>query len=215
LQAAYFAGRHGACFAARMDATLISLLGFAVVMYITPGPNNVMVASSAASYGIRATMPHMLGIAIGFSVMLVIVTAGLGSMLFAWPPLVSSMRWIGAVWMLWLAWKIATAPPPGQGGGGRLLGFLGAVGFQWINPKAWLIALGAASMYALPGRSLPMQLARIFLVFLACGMPCLLVWGLIGSGTGRLLRSPHQLRVFNVIMSALLMVSIIPVLIEE
>jgi len=197
-----------------MDATLLSLLGFAVVMYITPGPNNVMVASSAANHGIRATVPHMLGIAIGFALMLVVVSAGLGSALLAWPPLLTTMRWVGAAWMMWLAWKIATAPPPTRGAQRRLLGFFGAVGFQWINPKAWLIGVGAASTYMFPGRPLEMQLLRIAVVFLGCAMPCLLVWALIGSGTGRLLRSPGRLRAFNMAMAALLIVSLMPVLLE-
>ena len=80
------------CSAVRMDTALLSLLGFAAVMYITPGPNNVMVASSAANHGIRATLPHMLGIALGFDLMLVLVSAGLGSILLAWPPLLPAMR---------------------------------------------------------------------------------------------------------------------------
>jgi threonine/homoserine/homoserine lactone efflux protein len=197
-----------------MDNMLLSLLGFSVAMYVTPGPNNVMVAASAASYGIRATIPHMLGIAIGFATMLALVCAGLGSALVNWPLLLPLFRWGGAAWLLWLAWQIAMAPPPGEGGRGRLLGFMGAVGFQWINPKAWLIAIGAAGEYLSPDQSIFVQLARIFLIFLAVGMPCLMVWALLGSGAGRLLRSPVRLRAFNVAMAVLLVLSVLPVLIE-
>ncbi|HEX5328227.1 MAG TPA: LysE family translocator [Acetobacteraceae bacterium] len=198
-----------------MAPMLPALIGFAVVMYITPGPNNVMVASSAANYGIRATMPHMLGIALGFALMLTLVSAGLGSVLLAWPLLLPVMRWIGIAWLLWLGWKIATMPPPRTGERRRLLGFIGAAGFQWINPKAWLIAAGAASTFLLPDRALPPQLLRICLVFLGCAMPCLLVWALIGSGSGRLLRSPGRLRAFNLAMAALLVLSVLPVLFED
>jgi threonine/homoserine/homoserine lactone efflux protein len=95
-----------------------------------------------------------------------------------------------------------------------LLGFMGAVGFQWINPKAWLIAVGAAGEYLSPDQPIIVQLARIFLIFLAVGMPCLMVWALLGSGAGRLLRSPAQLRAFNVAMAVLLVLSVLPVLIE-
>lgn len=197
-----------------MDRLLLSLLGFSVAMYITPGPNNVMVAASAASYGIRATVPHMLGVAIGFSCMLALVCAGLGSALVNFPLLLPLFRWVGAAWLLWLAWKIATAAPPGEGGKGRLLGFTGAVAFQWINPKAWLIAVAAAGEYLLPNQSIVIQLARIFLIFLAVGMPCLMVWALLGSGAGRLLRSPARLRAFNIAMALLLVLSVLPVLIE-
>src|SRR4051812_46292352 len=107
-----------------MDSMLFSLVGFSVAMYITPGPNNVMVAASAASYGVRATVPHMLGIAVGFAGMLALVCGGLGTALINFPLLLPVFRWGGAAWLLWLAWQIATAPPPGQGRRGRLLGFM-------------------------------------------------------------------------------------------
>jgi threonine/homoserine/homoserine lactone efflux protein len=198
-----------------MDRALLSLVGFSVVMYITPGPNNVMVAASAANHGIRATLPHMCGIAAGFAVMLTLVCAGLGSVLVSWPLLLPAFRWLGAAWLTVLAWQIATAPLPGEGGRRRVLGFFGAVGFQWINPKAWLIAAGAAGEYLLPNHPLLMQLARIFAVFLVVGMPCLLVWAALGSGAGRLLHSPARLRTFNIAMALLLVASLIPVLIED
>ena len=95
-----------------METTLLSLIGFSVAMYITPGPNNVMVAASAANHGIGATTPHMFGIAIGFSLMLTLVCAGLGSALLNWPLLLPLFRWVGAIWLALLAWQIATAPPP-------------------------------------------------------------------------------------------------------
>ncbi len=192
--------------------SLLPLLGFAVVMYITPGPNNIMVASSAAAHGLPATLPHMFGIALGFAAMLVLVGAGAGAAVGAWPGLAPAMRWIGAAWMAWLAWKIATAKLPHEGGRRRLLGFWGAVGFQWINPKAWLIALAVAGSFIVPGRALDIQVLRIGLVFLGCGMPCLLVWALLGSGAGRLLRAPAQFRAFNLVMAALLVASVVPVL---
>lgn len=96
-----------------------------------------------------------------------------------------------------------------------MLGFLGAAAFQWINPKAWLIAAGAAGAYLSPSQSLLLQLLRIFTVFLAVGMPCLLVWAGLGSGAGRLLRSRARLRLFNVSMAVLLLLSLVPVLLEE
>ncbi len=197
-----------------MNSALLSLIGFSVAMYITPGPNNVMVAASAANNGIRATVPHMFGIATGFSVMLTLVCAGLGSALVSWPLLLPLFRWVGAGWLVVLAWKIALAPPPGEGGRRRVLGFLGAAAFQWINPKAWLIAAAAAGEYLSPNQPLLAQLARIFVVFLAVGMPCLLVWALLGSGAGRLLHSPTRLRAFNIAMAVLLVASLVPVLIE-
>lgn len=198
-----------------MDSLLLSLVGFSVAMYITPGPNNVMIAASAANHGIRATVPHMFGIACGFAGMLVVVCGGLGAALLAQPWLLPTFRWIGAAWLMVLAWQIASAPPPGEGGRGRVLGFFGAAAFQWVNPKAWLIALAAAGEYLSLQQSLPVQLARIFVVFLAVGMPCLMVWAFIGSGARRLLRSPARVRAFNIAMGALLIASVVPVLFES
>ncbi|MGH7041291.1 MAG: LysE family translocator [Acetobacteraceae bacterium] len=195
--------------------SLLPLLGFAVVMYVTPGPNNVMVASSAATYGVVPTLPHMFGIALGFAAMLVLVSAGAGAVVLAWPGVAPAMRWVGAAWIAWIAWKIATAPPPHQDGRRRLLGFWGAVGFQWINPKAWMIALAVAGSFLIPGRALDVQLLRISAVFLGCSMPCLLLWALLGSGAGRRLRSPAQFRAFNVVMATLLVASVLPELIAR
>jgi threonine/homoserine/homoserine lactone efflux protein len=197
-----------------MNSLLLSLVGFSVAMYITPGPNNIMVAASAANHGIRATVPHMFGIACGFAGMLAVVCGGLGSALLSLPWLLPTFRWVGAAWLMVLAWQIAIAPPPGEGGRGRVLGFFGAMGFQWINPKAWLIAFAAAGEYLSLQQSLLLQLARIFLVFLVVGMPCLLVWAFIGSGARRLLRSPARVRLFNVAMGMLLIASVLPLLFE-
>ncbi len=195
-----------------MDATLLSLTGFAVAMYISPGSNNTMLASSGASHGLRATIPHMLGIAAGFALMLVLVDAGLGATLLATPSLLPFMRWGGAAWMLYLAWKIATAPPPGTSGPTRVLGFFGAMAFQWINPKGWLIAFAVASEFTRADLPIPQQLIQIGVVFLAVSIPCMLPWVLLGTTVRNLLRSPVRVRFFNLAMALLLAASLIPVL---
>ncbi len=194
---------------------LPSLIGFAIAMYVTPGPNNAMLAASAASYGLRATVPHMFGIACGFALMMVLVTAGIGSTLLAWPPLLTLMRWGGSVWLLWLAWKIATSPAShAQGEQGRVMGFGGAAAFQWVNPKGWLIALAASGMFTRPEQSLTVQTLWIGIVFLVVALPCMIPWMVLGAGAGRLLRSPSRLRAFNVAMALLLVVSVVPVLLD-
>lgn len=197
-----------------MDPWLLSLIGFMVAMYITPGPNNIMVAASTANHGIPATMPHMAGIVVGFSVMLTLVCAGLGAVLVGLPGLLPLFRWGGAAWLLWLAWKIATAAPPGAGERRPLLGVLGAAAFQWVNPKAWLIGLGAAAEFMSPHENLAGQLLAIFVVCTLCGPPCLAVWAVIGHGAARFLTSTARLRAFNVTMALLLVASLVPVLAE-
>ena len=197
-----------------MDPALISLFGFAVVMTITPGPNNMMVAASAAHHGVRATLPHMFGIAMGFAFMLVLVGAGLGALLLSAPAVTSLMRWAGAAWMCVIAWKIATAPPLGTQGARPVLGFLGAAAFQWINPKAWMIGVGVVSQFVRPDMPLTGQVARIGVMFLLVAVPCILPWALLGDGAGRLLRAPGRLRLFNLVMAALLLASLVPMLWE-
>lgn len=200
-----------------MDSSLPSLIGFAIAMYITPGPNNTMLAASGASYGLRATVPHMLGIACGFAFMMVVVTAGLASIVLAVPLLSPIMRWGGAAWMLLLAWKIATAPLPvarPDGRRGRVLGFGGAAAFQWVNPKGWLIAVAAAGMFIRPGQTLWIQTAWIGAVFFVVAIPCMLPWILLGAGASRLLRSPGRLRAFNIAMALLLVASAVPLLLD-
>jgi len=144
----------------------------------------------------------------------VLVCGGLGAVLLALPDVLRLMRWAGAAWLLWLAWKIATAPPPGEGQARTVLGFWGAAAFQWVNPKAWMIAVGAASQFLRADAPLGVQLLRIFVVFLAVGLPCLLPWALLGDAAGRLLHSPVRLRVFNVAMALLLVASLVPLLWE-
>ena len=198
-----------------MNSALLSLVGFSVAMYITPGPNNVMVAASAANHGIRATVPHMFGIAMGFSVMLTLVCAGLGSTLVSWPLLLPVFRWVGAAWLAVLAWQIAIAPPPGEGGRGRVLGFFGAAAFQWINPKAWLIAAAAAGEYLSP----TIRCRRSLRASSSSSSPsaCRACWcGRLSAAApaGCCIRR-HALRAFNVAMALLLVASLVPVLIED
>ena len=140
-----------------------------------------MLAASAASFEPRATVPHVLGIAFGFTLMLAIVCPGLASVLLAWPSPLPAMRWAGAAWMLLLAWKIAMAPPP-SATGGRILGFSSAMAFQSVNPKGSLIALSAAGLFARSDEALRMQGIRVGAVFFAVALPCVAPWVLLGAG---------------------------------
>lgn len=195
--------------------TLLPFLGFAIAASVTPGPNNVMVAASAANHGLRATLPHMLGIAAGFGVMVLLVGLGLAGPMLEWPRLHEGLRIVGAVWLLFLAWQIARAGAPGEGARRPPLGFRGGALFQWVNPKAWLLALGTATAWTLPGQPLLPQLVLLAAVFGLVCLPCSLVWAGLGAGAGRLLASPARLRAFNLAMAVLLALSVLPVLIER
>lgn len=190
--------------------TLLPLLGFAVATSVTPGPNVLMVAAAAANHGIRATVPHMVGIAVGFAVMLLIIGLGLAAPFAAWPALHAALKWAGGAWLLVLAWKIASAGAPGEGPRRPPLGFTGAALFQWINPKAWMIALAAIPTFTTPTGDTLTETLRIATVFVLVALPCTLVWAGLGAGASRLLRTPAALRAFNIVMALLMVGSLLP-----
>lgn len=193
---------------------LAPVIVFAFVCSVTPGPNNVMIAASAANHGVKAALPHALGIAIGFAAMALIVGLGLAEPLADHPRAQLVLRWVGAAWMLVLAWKIAraTAPHVAAAEGRRPpLGFLGAALFQWINPKAWLIVLAAITAF-IGGVHPAMEALILAAIFGVVCLPCVLSWAMLGAGAGRVLASPALLRAFNVTMALLLAATVIPVL---
>ena len=192
---------------------LLAFLLFAIATSGTPGPNNIMVSAAAANHGFRATIPHILGIAVGLAVMLLVFGSGLAGPLAADPRLHSILRWVGVAWMLWLAAKIAFAEGALSGGGGRPpLSFVGAVLFQWINPKAWLIALATVATYTTTQGSLYRQVALLALLFFLVSIPCVGAWAALGAGAGRFLMTPRRLRLFNLVMALLLVASLVPLL---
>jgi threonine/homoserine/homoserine lactone efflux protein len=204
---------------------IASAAGFAFATTATPGPNNAMVAASGASFGLRRTVPHMLGVAVGFPLLFLLVALGASELLRANPALEWGMRWAGAAWMLWLAWRIATAEPaapaagpaaPGEGGRAgrhrRPMRFLEAAAFQWVNPKAWAMAAAGIAAYATdPGTVLERALV-LALLFGVMAVVCLAAWAALGAGMARLLLRPAAVRWFNRGMAALLVLSIIPLL---
>ena len=192
----------------------MSALTFAVSMAATPGPNNAMVSASGANFGFARTVPHMLGITVGFPVMLAVVALGAGQAILAAPGAHAALKWAGVLYLLWLAWKIATAAPKADAVAvARPLTFLQAGLFQWVNPKAWVIALGAVAAYttaeAVLGQAL--MLAAIFGVVT---LPVVAGWTLAGVGAGRLLHTPRGLRAFNLVMAGLLVLSLAPMVLE-
>ena len=202
-------------------AWFASAFAFALAMSATPGPNNAMLTASGATWGFRRTLPHMVGIAIGFPLMVLAVALGAGQVLRANPWAQEVLRWAGAVYMLWLAWKIArTRPAPRHetqsAPSGRPLNVLQAALFQWINPKAWVTAVGAVVTYTSgSGTALTAQSAVLAAMFLAVSLPVTGFWTLVGVGAARLLRTGRALRRFNLVMAALLAASLLPLLLEE
>ena len=193
---------------------LAALALFAFVSSITPGPNNTMLMASGANFGFRATLPHLSGVAIGFSVMVLAVGLGLGGLFAAFPRLHDVLAVAGGIYMVWLAWKIANAKGIAGGeGGGRPQTFWQAAAFQWVNPKAWAMAVGAITTYA-PAENYNLNIALVALVFMAINAPCVAIWTGFGVALRRFLDRPAILRAFNITMAALLLTSLIPLAVE-
>ena len=195
---------------------LLSLANLSFVMSATPGPNNVMVMASAARYGMRRTLPHVLGVTFGFPAMLALVGAGIGAFALASPAIHQGIEIVGVLFMLWIAWRIATAGAPhaAQANGARPLNFFEAALFQWVNPKAWVIAVVVVALYAHgPAGSrggLWFDIALIAGIFALICLPSLCCWAALGRGAGALLKSERQFRLFNGAMAALLVLALIP-----
>jgi threonine/homoserine/homoserine lactone efflux protein len=193
---------------------LIPLVTFCFVTSVTPGPNNLMLLASGANYGFRRTLPHMTGIALGFTAMVALVGAGLAGVFAAVPALYTALKVAAVAYMLWLAWKFANAAPPPDrtdaAPAGRPMTFAQAAAFQWVNPKAWAMALGAVTAFA-PDQSLA-AILTVAAVFGAVNLPTVSLWALIGQEMRRFLTDPVRLRIFNWTMAALLVASMVPVL---
>jgi len=193
---------------------LLSMFGFALVTTVTPGPNNMMVMISGANFGLRRTLPHILGIALGFPLMLLAVGLGLGAVFGAVPLLHTILKYVAFAWLIYLAWKLANAKRPNAEGvpGGRPLSFLAAAGFQWVNPKAWMMGLSAATLYLPEGQSPWLRLGLLVGLFVLVTFPSCAVWCLFGTGIARFLGTARRVVVFNWVMAALLVVSMVPTL---
>ncbi|MCV3271676.1 LysE family translocator [Roseobacter sinensis] len=190
---------------------LTALVLFALVTSATPGPNNLMLMASGANYGFSRSIPHMLGISVGFGLMIVLVGAGLAQVFESYPVSYTVLKVISVLYLSYLAWKIATAAPiRGDAGKGRPMTFLQAAAFQWVNPKAWAMALTALSVYA-PSQTLA-AFALVAVIFASVNLPAITAWTVLGQQLARVLTNPRRLRVFNRTMAALLIASLYPVL---
>jgi threonine/homoserine/homoserine lactone efflux protein len=190
---------------------LSALIAFAFVTSITPGPNNLMLMASGANFGFRRTVPHMLGVGIGFVAMVILVGLGIAGIFERWPASYTVLSVVSVLYMTWLAWKIANAAAPGTGdGAGKPFTFFQAAAFQWVNPKAWAMALTSVTVYAW-SRDVT-TIVAIAVIFGLVNIPSVGCWTLMGQGMRRWLSGPKRLKAFNWTMAALLMASLYPVL---
>jgi len=192
---------------------LVALFAFAAVSSVTPGPNNIMLMTSGVNFGFRRTIPHMLGIELGFGILLLAVGLGLGALIHAVPGLQLAMKVASAAYLLWLAWKIAFSKASGEPAAGaeKPITFLQAAMFQWVNPKAWAMALVAMGAYVSADAPF-LSILVVTIAFLIVGIPTATIWTGFGIGLRQFLADPKRLRLFNLAMGLALVATLWPML---
>lgn len=192
-----------------------ALILFTLATSITPGPNNVMIMASGANHGFRKSVPHLLGIDLGFPVMMIAIGLGAGQLFQQSPSIFAILKIVGAIYLTYLAYKIATAPVQNfEAKKSNPMTFFQAALFQWVNPKAWIMCIGAVVTYTIANDTYFNQVLMIALLFFVFGSPCTITWLWFGSSLQKLLSQPSYLRTFNVVMGLLLMTSLVPVFSE-
>jgi threonine/homoserine/homoserine lactone efflux protein len=193
----------------------VAFLIFAVVAAGTPGPSNLLLTATGASVGVVRGFPCLLGVTVGMGLMMFAVAFGLGTAVVANPTVLRALNWIGAAFLLWLAWKIATAEGGDAASGATPVGFTGAAAFQWVNPKSWLVCASAAGTYLHAGSgSASAQATALGGLFVLASLPCCFVWLAFGASAQRLLRTPRARRGFNVAMGVLLAGSVVMIVLQ-
>lgn len=190
---------------------ILPLIGYAFATSVTPGPNNMMLLASGANFGLRRSLPHMLGISGGHAFMVLVMGLGLAQLIHALPQVLLLLKGVAVIYVIWLAWKIAnSAAPQAAKTGGKPLTFLQAAAFQWVNPKAVAMAISAVTVYGGDGSFA--AIALVALVFASVNLPSVSVWTAAGEVLRQFLSNPWRLRVFNGSMAGLLILSMLPVL---
>lgn len=191
---------------------LLAFIAFAFVTSVTPGPNNMMLLASGVNFGLRRSLPHMFGISLGFMLLVASVGLGLGQLFEQVPLLYNVLRYLGAAYLLYLAWKIANsgAPDSQSNTAGKPFSFLQAAAFQWVNPKAWIMAIGAITTYT-PQENFVVNVLLIAALFALVNCPSVGLWTVAGSLLRNWLCNARALRIFNISMAVLLVASLYPI----
>ncbi|WP_299573160.1 LysE family translocator [uncultured Shewanella sp.] len=195
---------------------IITIALFAFSAGITPGPNNIMLMTSGVNFGVKRSIPHLLGIIVGFPSMVLAIGLGLSAVFQAYPVAHQMIKVAGIIYLLYLSWLIANSSSNLEGKKtSKPFNFLQAAAFQWVNPKGWIMAVGAIATFTSIDQSLAPQIITIAVVFFFVALPCALIWLSFGVGLKKLLKNQRQQRIFNISMALLLVLSIIPMVLPN
>ncbi|MDG2090749.1 MAG: LysE family translocator [Gammaproteobacteria bacterium] len=190
---------------------LIPIFIFSASATITPGPNNIMLMTSGLNFGIYKSLPHYLGICLGFPVMVILIGLGFGFIFDRFPFMHTFIRIIGIGYLLFLSWKIANSAPNAlETNEAKPFSFFQAVLFQWVNPKAWIMATSAIAAFTIGGTDIFLQVLMIALSFMIVAFPSTGIWLCFGVFLKKVLKNPFHQKIFNIVMAGLLVLSITP-----
>ncbi len=193
-------------------AMFLSIISFAFATAMSPGPNNFMLLSSGLTFGYQKTMPHIMGVMVGFPIMVMAVGLGMGSVFELYPWLYDVLKVVGITYLLWMAWKIATSNSTMSSDDEvkKPFTFVQAVLFQWVNPKAWVMVITAMGSFITSTQQAFLQVVIIALVYLCIGLLSTNFWALGGVYLQRFISNEKRVRVFNVLMALLIVFSVVP-----
>lgn len=190
----------------------LTVLIFCFAAAGAPGPNAIMLVASGLNHGVRNSLPHYFGISLGFPLMVAVIGFGLGAVFTRYPIIHQVIKYLGISYLLFLAWKIAnTKNARIHSSAKNPLTFFQAAAFQWVNPKAWVIAIGAIATFT-DGNNMQLQITFITIAYLMACFLCMGLWLILGASLQRLIHKPKQFQRFNFLMAALLVISVIPMI---
>lgn len=193
----------------------LALISYIVVMSITPGPNNLMLASSGVNFGLKRTLPHLVGVSFGVGVLSICMALLLSFVLDKISIIRLPLAIIGCVYLLWISWKLYLAGSPKGKGNIKPLGFFGAILFQWVNPKSWLMVINASILFIPKDLNFIYSAVLLGIFFFCFGFPCVAVWAIMGDRLRKALQVHWRLRVFNTAMASLMAITAIWLLLDE
>lgn len=198
-------------------AMLLSIATFTLSTVITPGPNNIMLLSSGLTFGYKRTVPHMLGIMLGFPFMVLLVGLGLGIIFEKFPILFTVLKVVGIAYLFWMAFKIANNKSSfdiKEDENSKPFTFLQSAAFQWVNPKAWIMAITAISIFVTSKDDSLIQVTIIAVIYMLSGVVSTNTWTVGGLLLKRFMKEESSVRKFNILMAVLLVVSVLPIIFE-
>lgn len=196
---------------------LLSITIFTFSTVISPGPNNIMLLSSGLTFGYKKTLPHILGIVLGFSFMVILIGLGMGVVFEKFPAILTTLKVIGVLYLFWMAYKIATNTSSYdvvENKKSKPFTFLQAAGFQWVNPKAWIIGVTAMSVFVTSSEDSIFQVLVISFIYLLSGSISSNTWAIGGVFLKRFLKDEKSIKIFNILMASLLILSVVPFIFE-